>query len=156
MPKAARSQANHPEELFLVSDLKAFLEGMWKLERSLEDGLRDETGALIGEARFVTADGGLDYREEGMLSLGAHSGAAHQAYRYDFPTPGRAAVSFTDGRFFHDLDLTAGIWTCRHRCGDDDYAGEFRALNADLLRVLWRVKGPRKDMLLDGLYRRVG
>ena len=143
------------EELFLVKDLKAFLEGPWKLERSLKDSLRDENGALVGAASFMAAGGGLDYREEGVLSLGDHRGAAHQAYRYDFPALGQAAVSFTDGRFFHDLDLTAGIWTCAHRCSDDDYAGEFRALNADLLQVLWRVKGPRKDMLLDGLYHRV-
>lgn len=143
------------KELFIVSDLKAFLQGNWKLERGLEDALRDETGALVGEASFVATGGGLDYREEGILSLGDHRGAAHQAYRYDFPALGHAAVSFTDGRFFHDLDLTAGIWICRHRCSDDDYAGEFRALNADRLQVLWRVKGPRKDMLLDGLYHRV-
>lgn len=155
MPNAPRSQTDQSKELFFVNDLRTFLEGTWKLERGLEDVRRDETGALIGEACFVAADGGLYYREEGMLSLGDHRGAAHQAYRYDFPTLSRASVSFTDGRFFHDLDLTAGIWTCRHRCSDDDYAGEFRALNADRLQVLWRVKGPRKDMLLDGLYHRV-
>ncbi|NIA67525.1 hypothetical protein HBA54_02875 [Pelagibius litoralis] len=120
----------------------------------MEDRLRNETGELLGEGRFVARDQGLDYNEEGMLTLGAHRGATHQAYRYDFPVPGRATVHFTDGRFFHDLNLADGIWTCKHRCGEDDYGGEFRALGANAWRVVWCVKGPRKDLLLDSLYRR--
>ena len=156
MPRTALRFGGNPEKLFLISELREFLKGIWKLERRLEDGLRGESGALVGEARFTGQGQALAYREEGVLSLGGHSGSAHQSYRYEFPACDRAAVHFTDGRFFHDLDLTMGLWACRHRCGDDDYAGQFRALDADSLRVVWQVKGPRKDYVLDSLYRREG
>src|SRR3546814_18830144 len=76
------------------------------------------------------------------------------AYRYAFSGPARAMVSFNDGRFFHDLDLSSGAWTCTHLCGGDRYDGEFTALDADSWRVVWTVKGPRNDLVLDSTYRR--
>jgi hypothetical protein len=83
-----------------------------------------------------------------------YEGPALQSYRYAFPEPGRAAVHFRDGRFFHDLDLTAGRWTVTHLCNPDRYDGEFTVLDADRWRIVWRVSGPRKDLTLDSSYRR--
>src|SRR3546814_1180132 len=87
-------------------------------------------------------------------SIGAHEGPALQSYRYVFSTAARAAVHFADGRFFHDLDLTAGAWRCTHLCDPDRYDGDFSALSPDAWRVVWRVAGPRKDPVLDSRYRR--
>ena len=158
MPETTRQAPLVLKESHQINDLRAFLQGEWRLERSIADGRSGIPGSLTGLASFAPrADGlgyGLDYREEGLLTLGDHCGAAHQAYRYDFVSPGCAAVNFTDGRYFHDLDLTAGIWRCRHLCGDDRYDGVFTALGAANWRVVWSVAGPRKDLRLDTTYRR--
>lgn len=142
------------ENLFPVSDLRAFLEGEWSLERRVFDRRAGQQGRLSGHARFLAAGAGLLYREEGRLAIGGHEGPALQSYRYAFPGPGRAAVQFGDGRFFHELDLTAGRWAATHLCDPDRYDGDFTALDADSWRVFWTVKGPRKDLVLDSTYRR--
>jgi hypothetical protein len=86
--------------------------------------------------------------------MGGHEGPAEQVHRYAFDGPARARVHFRDGRFFHDLDLAAGRWTATHLCAPDRYDGDFTALGPDSWRVVWRVTGPRKDLILDSSYRR--
>jgi len=137
-----------------ISDLRGFLAGAWRLVRSLEDRRAGQPGRLEGAAVFTAAGEELLYREEGRLTIGGHDGPALQSYRYAFPVTGRAAVCFADGRFFHDLDLTSGAWSCRHDCGEDRYDGDFSVLGPDHWRVVWRVAGPRKDLILDSTYRR--
>jgi Family of unknown function (DUF6314) len=143
-----------PEEIFQVSDLKAFLEGEWDLERRLDDRRAGELGRFEGQAVFFADDELLLYREDGRLIMGDHSGPALQLYTYAFPEKGRAAVDFRDGGRFHDLDLTTGQWTATHLCAPDRYDGAFAALGPDAWRVVWRVTGPRKDLILDSSYRR--
>ena len=142
------------ENALYINDLKRFLHGKWRLERSLDDRRAGQRGTLSGEGVFTEEGGDLLYREAGRLSIGSHEGPALQAYRYAFPAPARAAVHFRDGRFFHDLDLTGGAWDCVHLCDPDRYEGAFAALDADTWRVIWRVTGPRKDLILDSSYRR--
>ncbi len=154
VPEAARQVSATLEENIKINDLKNFLQGEWRLERRIEDGRSGIPGSLTGQASFAPRADGLSYCEEGLLTLGDHCGAAHQAYCYEFVSPGCAAVRFTDGRLFHHLDLTAGIWHCRHLCGDDCYDGLFTALGAESWRVVWSVAGPRKDLRLDTTYRR--
>lgn len=137
-----------------VSDLKEFLKGVWWLRRKLHDQRSSEHGQLIGSAVFSVDGASLHYSEKGRLAIGAHAGPAEQSYRYVFPSAGQAAVHFRDGRFFHDLDLTGGAWDCVHLCDPDRYEGAFTALDADSWRVVWRVTGPRKDLILDSSYRR--
>ena len=139
---------------FQINALCAFLQGEWNLERRVQDHRVGHDGRLTGAAVFLPQEGGLLYREEGRFSIGEHEGPALQSYRYAFPSLARAEVSFSDGRFFHDLDLTAGTWRCTHLCGDDRYDGDFAALGADVWRVVWTVKGTRKDLVLDSTYRR--
>ena len=142
------------EKRFQIKELKVFLQGEWRLERRIDDRRAGERGCFDGGAVFVTDADGLLYREDGRLVLGSHDGPALQHYRYDFLDRHHAAVSFRDGRFFHELDLSAGAWRCRHLCGEDRYDGEFAALGADAWRVVWHVSGPRKDLILDSTYRR--
>lgn len=147
------------EKPLQINDLKRFLHGTWRLERSLDDRRAGQRGSLSGEAVFTGQGDDLLYREEGRLTIGDHAnpvyeGPALQSYRYAFPEAARAAVHFRDGRFFHDLDLTSGAWACTHRCDPDRYEGAFSVLGPDSWRVVWRVTGPRKDLILDSSYRR--
>lgn len=137
-----------------VNYLKAFLQGEWNLERRVSDHRAGQQGSLSGTAVFAAEGAGLRYREEGRLSIGGYQGPALQSYRYAFLSLGRAEVAFSDGRFFHDLDLGAGTWRCAHLCGDDRYDGTFSALGTDCWRAIWTVTGPRKDLVLDSRYRR--
>jgi hypothetical protein len=148
-----------PENLFQISVLKEFLRGIWNLERRVLDRRAGQAGSLSGAAAFEPEGEGLLYREEGHLSIGGYDGPALQSYRYAFPAAAkgnlaRAAVHFSDGRFFHDLDLSAGAWRCMHLCDPDRYEGAFTALGPDEWRVVWTVAGPRKDLTLDSRYRR--
>ncbi len=148
-PRLARADA-----AFAVADLRAYLTGAWRLTRAIEDRRSGQRGRFEGRAVFEAVRGGLIYREEGRLVLGAFETLAHRAYRYTFPARHLAQVSFEDGRPFHALDLSAGDWAATHRCGRDIYEGAFRAEGPDLWRALWRITGPRKDQRLDGRYER--
>ena len=147
------------EKCFPIKGLRSFLQGEWNLERRVCDRRAGQQGRLTGRARFVPESEGLLYREEGRLAIGdpaspVYEGPALQSYRYAFPAPARAQVQFGDGRFFHDLDLTAGRWAATHLCDPDRYDGDFAALGPDAWRVVWVVAGPRKDLVLDSTYRR--
>ncbi len=141
-----------------ILDLKAFLQGTWRLTRTLEDRRADQRGRLDGQAVFAPAGAGLVYRERGVLRLGAFTGPAERVYRYGFPGPGRAParaeVAFEDGHRFHDLDLSHGRWSVAHSCRDDLYRGSFEVEGRDRWTVVWRVVGPRKDQVLSGRYDR--
>jgi hypothetical protein len=140
--------------LLRINDLRSFLKGEWKLERRLDDRRAGQTGSLAGTAVFAPDGEHLRYGEEGRLSIGGYEGPALQSYRYAFAQPHRAEVHFRDDRFFHDLDLEAGRWTATHLCAPDRYDGDFTVSDRDTWRVVWRVTGPRKDLILDSTYRR--
>ncbi len=59
-----------------ILDLKAFLQGTWRLTRTLEDRRAGQRGRLDGQAVFAPAGAGLVYRERGVLRLGAFTGPA--------------------------------------------------------------------------------
>ncbi len=139
-----------------ILDLKAFLQGVWELTRTLEDRRVGHRGRLDGQAAFAPAGAGLVYRERGVLRLGAFTGPAERVYCYRVPAPGRAEVAFADGHPFHDLDLSHGRWSVVHRCRDDLYRGSFEVEDRDRWTAVWRVSGPRKDQVLRGRYDRAG
>ena len=135
-----------------VSDLSAFLEGAWQLNRVLDDRRTLQRGRLDGVAVFRPCGTQLIYRERGVLRIGGYRGRAERVYNYAFPAPWRAEVAFDDGAPFHDLDLTGGTWSADHRCGEDFYQGSFQVLAPDAWEVVWRVAGPRKDQTLTTRY----
>src|SRR3546814_5599107 len=55
-PLDRNAAVDHEERLFQVSDLKAFLQGEWSLERRVQDRRAAQDGRLSGAAAF-TADG---------------------------------------------------------------------------------------------------
>jgi hypothetical protein len=148
------SHDDHISTAYAVADLRAFLAGAWRLTRRLDDRGAGVSGVLDGEARFDADGAGLAYREDGDLRMAAYEGRVWRCYRYGFPAPHRAEVYFADGRAFHVLDLSRGHWTAEHACGADLYRGAFRVDGPDTWRATWRVRGPRKDLILRGVYRR--
>lgn len=133
-----------------VPDPAAYLCGRWRIRRSIADGTR--RGTFTGTATFVEGDTaqppGLRYREDGVLELGGHRGRAYRELTYLRAADGVLAVTFSDGRPFHDLDLRDGTWRAHHPCRADGYDGTFTVLSADHWRQVWRVRGPAKDQLI--------
>ncbi len=137
-----------------ITDLQAFLEGAWRVLRTVEDRRAGMRGGFLGRGSFVPDAAGLGYAEDGVLRLAAYRGRARRRYRYRFPAPYRADVTFEDGRPFHALDLSRGTWAVTHACGKDTYRATFRVLGCDGWSARWHIAGPRKDQLVTSHYRR--
>lgn len=145
--------------LYPVADLRAYLDGAWTVDRTLHDRRTGQRGHFEGRGIFAPGDGDfLAYEEQGCLELGGFETLAHQSYLYAFPAPQRgphlAEVRFADGRAFHTLDLSDGLWEAEHLCERDFYRGRFRAEGLQRWSVLWTVTGPRKDQVLESYFTR--
>ncbi|MEB8336696.1 DUF6314 family protein [Streptomyces endophyticus] len=142
-------------ELWPVSDVLAFLAGRWRVERTVRDLAADVTGTFTGTTAFTAEGDGLLHFESGTFEWHGVARPAERTLRYlPGEDPGTAVVRFSDGRFFHDLDLRTGHHVADHPCSADLYRGEFTVSGADRWRTVWRVKGPAKDLLLTTEYRR--
>ncbi len=130
-----------------IDALAAFDAGDYAM-RQLQAPFTDE--AKRTNAGFAPEGQGLVYRGRLVLLFGAFTGLAERIYRYSFPVPGRAEVSFEDGRPFHTLDLSHGRWSVAHCCCDDLYRGSFEIEGRDYWTMVWRVSGPFKDHMLSG------
>jgi len=137
-----------------VRDLRAFLQGEWRLSRRVHDLRLALRGRFEGRASVTAATDGLLLKETGRLAFGDHVSDASQHYRIVWE--GAVARVFrADGSIFHDLDLSSGWARILHRCGDDLYRGRYRVLDADRYGVVWRVTCPRKDYRMVSLYSRI-
>ena len=145
---------DRPLPRFPVEDLRIYLRGTWRLTRQIRDGRAGADGHFEGRVSLTDSSEGLCYREEGELSVFGYRGAAWRCYAFRFRGRYRAEVYFPGGGHFHSLDLRRGTWDVLHRCGEDRYRGTFDACAQDRLRVIWRIRGPRKDLLLDSLLTR--
>lgn len=143
-------------ELWPVPDALAFLTGSWSVARTVRDLADDLTGTFAGTTDFTaTGDGGLLGFESGTFTWRGVARPAERTLRYEpGEEPGTAVVRFSDGRFFHGLDLRTGHHIADHPCSADLYRGEFTVFDADRWRTVWRVKGPAKDLLLTTDHRR--
>ena len=152
-----RSSAQAPHN---VENLIGFLEGTWQFERKVHDMQLDSEVDAIGVAWFKAGEphngqDTLDYIEEGGTDLGETELELDREFRYNFTNSALAEVRFTDGRFFHVLDMSKGIVRVDHNCGEDTYSGVFRALNADGWLSVWRIEGPGKSQVVTTRYIRV-
>ncbi len=139
-----------------ILDLKAFLQGTWRLSRTMEDRRAGQRGRFDGQAVFAPQGEGLVYRERGLLRLGTFEDPAERVYRYGFSAPARAEVAFEDGSRFHSLELSEAGWRVEHRCRNDLYRGLFRLASPGAWEAVWLVTGPRKDHRLVTRYTRTG
>ncbi|MCX5319250.1 DUF6314 family protein [Streptomyces sp. NBC_00120] len=143
-------------EAWPVPDVLAHLAGRWHVERTVRDLAGDAVGTFSGTTQFTSDDaGGLLHHEAGTF---VWHGTARPAERnllfLPGDAPGTAVVRFSDGRFFHDLDLRTGHHTADHPCAADLYRGAFEVTGPDDWRMEWRVRGPAKDLVLTTAYTR--
>lgn len=141
--------------VYPVADLAGYFAGRWLLRREIVDSRGAPAGTFTGSATFSEGDEGLVYAEQGTLELGTYRGAAHRRLYYQLTGPGRAAVYFDYGDFFHELDLRDGHWRTRHPCRDDLYRGEFRVQGPDRWQQWWAVAGPAKNHSMSTSFRRM-
>jgi hypothetical protein len=139
-----------------VTDVLRHLAGSWRTERTVRDLASGDEGRFSGTTAFGRLEGGgLLSEESGVFVWQGVPRPAERTLRF-LPggAPGTAHVQFSDGRPFHDLDLTSGHHVADHPCAADLYRGEFTVLDADHWRTVWRVGGPAKDLLLTTDYTR--
>lgn len=146
-----RNPAMHP-----VPDLIRYFTGAWRLTRRIRDRRARLPGYLTGQATFVGNAERLTYRETGNMIFGSHQGPASQTYDWDIAAASRAVIRFSDGRHFHELDLSHGLAEVEHGCAPDQYRGRFRVIDTDCWCSVWSIRGPRKDLLIASQFRRLG
>ncbi len=132
----------------------ADFEGLWRIERSIEDRLAGQSGAFEGEAVLRPAGDHWLWSETGQLRLGAGAPfSATRRYLWRAETAGRIAVFFEDGRPFHSFD-PAGRPEASHWCDPDNYRVSYDFADWPHWRATWRVRGPRKDYTMRAEHRR--
>ena len=137
-------------------DWIAYLTGQWHLHREITDHRQQQTGRLIGTARFiVSGDHAMDWQENGRLIMGDHNGEAWQRYRLCRTANGDTQILFPDGRRFFDLPAGQTTLTMHHNCAPDRYDGMVSVQDIDHWQLQWRVQGPRKDYAMVSHYKRV-
>ncbi|GAA1362670.1 DUF6314 family protein [Streptomyces beijiangensis] len=133
-----------------VPDALAYLAGTWRVERTVRDLANGAEGHFTGRTEFGPLDGGgLLHHESGTFTWQGVARPAERTLRFlPGDTAGTMDVHFSDGRFFHDLDLRTGRHTADHPCSADLYRGEFEVYGPDSWRMVWQVGGPAKELLL--------
>ncbi|HYD30075.1 MAG TPA: DUF6314 family protein [Azospirillaceae bacterium] len=131
--------------LWPVPNLRAFLTGVWKVERSVMGESPLALGHLRGTARFEPSGQTMRYEEQGCLSFGRSTVAAVRRLLFDFPAPTRAEVQFPDGQPFHQLDLATGDATVEIERDGTRWRGHYTVLDQRNWCVVWRVTGPCRD-----------
>ena len=114
-------------------------EGHWRVTRAITHA--DGTVATFsGEAAFEPdPQGGLDYTEDGMLSL--PTGQSMRATRR-YLWADDLSVFFDDGRPFHQVPREGGA--AEHYCAPDTYRVTYDFANWPEWQAIWDVTGPKK------------
>ncbi|WP_030661779.1 DUF6314 family protein [Streptomyces rimosus] len=150
-----------PGGRYPAPDAAAYLAGWWTIDRTVADVRTGTQGTFHGTAHYHPENPGagtapvpLRHIEEGHLTWNGTTTPATRTLRLHPRPDGTAAITFADGRPFHDLDLRTGHWTTRHPCAADLYEGEFTVVSEGEWHLTWRVGGPAKEQLLRSVYRR--
>ncbi|WP_375552030.1 MULTISPECIES: DUF6314 family protein [Rhodophyticola] len=130
----------------------ADLEGVWRLDRQIEDRRAGLSGLLEGEAVWQPDGTGLTQIETGLLRYG--DAAPMQATRRYLwrEEAGLLRVYFDDGRPFHEL--TGAAPEARHVCPPDIYDVRYDLTGWPDWSARWHVTGPRKEAVITSRYRR--
>lgn len=124
----------------------ADFEGRWRIERRItqHDG---PPARFDGQAVWSPEGDALRYMERGELRIeGQRAMQAERRYLW------RADLSvwFEDGRFFHRVPPGGG--DAAHWCAPDAYDVSYDFALWPRFRVVWRVRGPRKDYTMTSTY----
>ena len=142
-----------------VLDLLSHLQGDWELTRTINDLRMNMPGYMSGTTAITRQPDKLKkptlaYREEGQLRFGDYYETVYRIYDFCFPLAHKALVLFSDGRIFHELDLSSGFCQVEHFCVEDTYRGSFRVESPNVWFSSWYVSGPSKELILDNRYQR--
>ena len=128
--------------------------GHWHILRQIKDARGARDGSLRGRAVFTPTPTGLRYEEQGVLAFaGQPDLTARQTHHWQ-ATGDRVAVSFADGRAFHQFSLAKTTQEVRHACAPDFYLGHYDFSHWPLWTLRWQVTGPHKDYFMTTTYRR--
>ena len=128
-------------------------EGLWLLERKIDDLRAGQVGRLVGTAQFEWSGDVLIYQEVGKLQIGAGVPVrATRAYRWQ-AGEGGVEVEFDDGRPFHSFPLKAAPMA-KHFCDPDMYSVCYEFSAWPNWRAEWTVNGPRKSYVMTSHYAR--
>lgn len=135
----------------------ADFEGVWQLDRRIEDRAAGAEMSLSGTAEFrADGSGRLAYAEAGDLVLpGGHVLWAERHYSWQFGAEG-VAVAFDDGRPFHDFVPEGEVEGSPHPCGADLYRVHYDFTAWPVWRAIWEVSGPRKSYRSESRYAPAG
>ena len=130
------------------------LEGQWDLKRRIEDLRGGVWGTLQGTAVWTSDREGLRQNEAGMLRFAdAPPMPATRSYLWRWDA-GRFVVFYDDGRHFHDFAPSKP--EAEHQCGADRYVVRYDFQRWPEWSSTWFVNGPRKDMVIETRFRRLG
>lgn len=131
-------------------------EGLWEIDRRIEDRRTGETLRLTGHVRMQPVDDGLLYDEQGQLVL-ADGQTVSAVRQYLWRQEGtRVVVAFPDGRFFHSFDPGNTAPDASHWCDPDSYDVRYDLSEWPFWQSVWKVKGPRKDYVMTTAFRPPG
>lgn len=123
----------------------ADFEGRWRITRRIEDHWMGTTGLFEGLARFTPDGQGLGYHEVGELKLPQEVPlAASRRFLWRRDADG-IEVLYEDGTLFHRIAGNTRVVQAWHACGQDDYEVSYNFTHWPDWRMIWRVRGPRKD-----------
>lgn len=152
---------SHTPDAASAVDLRAYLLGSWRVERTLWDRSADTRGTFTGVAAFIeTDDGALRFREEGTVHWAAPGGepfagpAQREYVLRPSDRPDTLEVFFPDGRPFHRMSFLPADDSELHWCDPDTYRVKYSLVSRDEYRYSWDVSGPAKNLLLESVLRR--
>ncbi|GKY87783.1 DUF6314 family protein [Sinisalibacter aestuarii] len=124
----------------------ADFEGRWRIARRIEDAWMGTTGLYEGVARFSPDGEGLLYSEVGELKLPQEAPmTARRKFLWRAEEDGGICVLYDDGRPFHKIAAAARVAQDWHDCPPDTYDVTYNFTHWPRWRMIWKVRGPRKD-----------
>lgn len=136
------------------------LQGQWSLERTTNGH-----GKMQGMASFLPLEGHhlvLFYKEEGEHIL--ENGTSVSFFRENIYCLNQDyldvyfAHNRKRGAFFHRLFFSKNPKDClahgEHLCGQDLYEGTYQFIDPNRFTILYRIKGPQKNMQICTLFQR--
>lgn len=135
-------------------DWRPYFEGPWALSKTIEHYSDAGTATFAGQAEFVRTETALAYEEKGVMRVADMVLESTQKQNWRFPGFHQVEIDFADGRFFCGFDLSLDPAHTTHDCPPDFYRGTLRVDAIDRWRLIWRVKGPRKDYMSVAEYSR--
>ncbi|MEM6492498.1 MAG: DUF6314 family protein, partial [Pseudomonadota bacterium] len=155
--RSGPSSISSPNGCAMRTDAAVYFAGRWRLTRRIGDRRLGRVGRMTGDAA-VTPDGagGFVFAETGRLVFGDHAGPAERLYRLRDCVGPQATLTDDADIPLARFDLTAPRTDFTHRCPPDVYLGRFTPRCDDAWRLVWRVTGPRKDLVIATQYRRLG